>query len=193
MPLWLRKPPVLACIHPPVQRTYLQLSLSGRRYGRDVEFTAFVWPTLPAFALCAYASAHRALKHTSAIHRRQVKEHRKQCTLSAITEISRALKPNPRLSYHRLKILAPWDPQPPICLKHSSGHVLTSEEGLHMLQEFGHTVFARDSDLPETASSLPPLNSSSLAKQTASIRLSSHIKLSLRARLPLLCISFVLP
>ena len=46
--------------------------------------------------MAASASAHRALRHTSAIHRRQVKEHRKQLTLSAITEISRALKPNPR-------------------------------------------------------------------------------------------------
>ena len=94
--------------------------------------------------IAAYASANRALKHASAIHKLQVKEHRRQRTFSAVSEISLALKPNPRLSYHRLKVLAPWDPQPLICLKHPSGRVLTPEEGLQMLQGFGHTVFARD-------------------------------------------------
>ena len=120
--------------------------------------------------IAAYASANRALKHASATHKLQVKEHRRQRTLSAVSEISLALMPNPRLSYHRLKVLAPWDPQPLICLKHPSGRVLTPEEGLHMLQDFGHTVFARDSDLPAASFPLPPLNSSSLAKQIRSIQ-----------------------
>ena len=39
-----------------------------------------------------------------------------------------------------------------------------------MLQDFGHTVFARDSDLPAASFPLPPLNSSSLAKQIGSIQ-----------------------
>ena len=82
--------------------------------------------------IAAYASANRALKHASATHKLQVKEHRRQRTLSAVSEISLALMPNPRLSYHRLKVLAPWHPQLPICLTHPSGRVLIPEQGLHM-------------------------------------------------------------
>ena len=147
-----------------------RISLHSPSRPEDIPTAQPIWQALRERRRIHANSAHRALKHTSAIHRRQVKEHRRQRTLSAISEISRAVKPNPRHSYHRLKVLAPWDPQPPICLKHSSGRVLTSEEGLRMLQDFGHTVFERDSDLPATPFPLPPLNSSSLAKQIGSIQ-----------------------
>ena len=58
-----------------------------------------------------------------------------------------------------------------------------------MLQVFGHTVFARDSDLPAASFPLPPLNSS-LPSRLGQFR---HIKQFLRARPPLLSINYVLP
>ena len=58
--------------------------------------------------IAACASAHCTLKQVSSVaHKKQVREHKKLRTASAIQEVSRALRPNPRLSYDRLKTLAP--------------------------------------------------------------------------------------
>ena len=101
--------------------------------------------------IATYASAHRTLKQVSAAHKRQVREHKKSRIASAIREVSCSLTPSPRLSYQRLKTLAAWDPQPPICLRgRTSGAT---------------SCFCQT----RTSVPLPPLNPTSPAKHIASI------------------------
>ena len=111
------------------------------------------------------------LEEAAKTHADQVKKKAKARTHQTLREISDKVRQDPHAAYRSLKHVAPWCPEPKVCLRSSSGRILTESEGLAELKRHSLSIFSSHPSLPEGMGiSLPQLDRKSLSKGIASIK-----------------------
>ena len=115
--------------------------------------------------------AQRSLDEAAKTHADQVKKQAQARTHRTLREISEKVRKDPHAAYRSLKHVAPWSRERKVCLRSSSGRIVTESEGLAELKRHSLSIFSSHPPLSEgTGTSLPQLDRKSLAKGIASIK-----------------------